>query len=362
VSGSGSLTNNGTGANTNGTSYIQIQYAIASSVTKVVQDSATSELRLRDAGSAFGSLEVRKGTVRCANAQAVSGPGPLGAGTVTLGNGTDTARVIHADNSSYTYTNSFILATGAGTNTIGIRGDTPSTYTATFTGGVTGNNNLTLDSATINPGDEKLTFSTGALNNSGTITHIGAGTGDLTINSVIGPNVTGVIQNSATSRMVLTGANTYTGDTTVSLGTLVLTNNARFAANSTVTIASGAKLQLDFTTTNVVAGLVTNGVSLSAGVYSSNNVAPFITGPGSLQVGSAGPSGSATITNSYNSGTSTLSLSWPAGQGWRLQQQTNSLSTGLSTNWVYVTDGSVSSTNILVNPANPTVFYRLTYP
>jgi autotransporter-associated beta strand protein len=73
-----------------------------------------------------------------------------------------------------------------------------------------------------------------------------------------------------------------------------------------------------------------------------------------------GTSGSGTITNSYSGGV--LSLSWPAGQGWRLQAQTNSLSTGLGTNWVYVTDGSVSSTNIPVNPANPTVFFRLKYP
>jgi hypothetical protein len=73
-----------------------------------------------------------------------------------------------------------------------------------------------------------------------------------------------------------------------------------------------------------------------------------------------GPSGPASLTNNYSGGA--LSLSWPAGQGWRLQAQTNSLSTGLKTNWVYVTDGSVSSTNIPVNSANPTVFYRLTYP
>ena len=51
-----------------------------------------------------------------------------------------------------------------------------------------------------------------------------------------------------------------------------------------------------------------------------------------------------------------------APRGWRLQAQTNALSSGLSTNWAYVTDGSVSSTNITVNSANPTVFYRLTYP
>ena len=58
-----------------------------------------------------------------------------------------------------------------------------------------------------------------------------------------------------------------------------------------------------------------------------------------------GPSGPASLTNSYDAGTHTLSLSWPAGQGWRLQMQTNSLSTGLSTNWTYITDSSVSSTN-----------------
>ena len=42
--------------------------------------------------------------------------------------------------------------------------------------------------------------------------------------------------------------------------------------------------------------------------------------------------------------------------------QTNSLSTGLSSNWVYITDGSVSSTNITVDVTKPTVFYRLTHP
>jgi hypothetical protein len=42
--------------------------------------------------------------------------------------------------------------------------------------------------------------------------------------------------------------------------------------------------------------------------------------------------------------------------------QTNSLSTGLNTNWTYVTDGSVSSTNITVDATKPTVFFRLVYP
>ena len=46
-----------------------------------------------------------------------------------------------------------------------------------------------------------------------------------------------------------------------------------------------------------------------------------------------------------------------------LQQQTNSLSTGLGTNWVNVAgSASITSTNITIDPAKPTVFYRLILP
>jgi len=67
-----------------------------------------------------------------------------------------------------------------------------------------------------------------------------------------------------------------------------------------------------------------------------------------------GPSEPQPLTNSYSAGI--LSLSWPANEGWRLQMQTNPPSTGLGTNWVYVTDGTVSSTNITVNSTNSSVF------
>jgi polygalacturonase len=59
-----------------------------------------------------------------------------------------------------------------------------------------------------------------------------------------------------------------------------------------------------------------------------------------------------------------LQLSWPQDHlGWRLQIQTNDLSTGLGTNWVDFPDSTnVTSANIIPDPANGSVFYRLVYP
>jgi hypothetical protein len=59
-----------------------------------------------------------------------------------------------------------------------------------------------------------------------------------------------------------------------------------------------------------------------------------------------------------------LQLSWPADHlGWRLQIQTNNLSTGISTNWADVPGSAgVISTSIPINLSAPGVFLRLVYP
>ena len=60
----------------------------------------------------------------------------------------------------------------------------------------------------------------------------------------------------------------------------------------------------------------------------------------------------------------TLTISWPATHlGWILQSQTNPLIVGLATNWVdIVGTTSVTSTNLTINPAMPTAFFRLRHP
>jgi autotransporter-associated beta strand protein len=156
--------------------------------------------------------------------------------------------------------------------------------------------------------------------------------------------------------LTLSGTNYYTGNTTINAGILELAQSVpTLATNSTISIAGGAVLQLDQSAvTNRVAGLLTNGVVAGKGLYRSANSSGFITGPGYLQV-LTGPNGPGIIAHSIRG--NTLTLTWPAGQGWRLQMETNLASPG----WVYLTDGSTSSTNITVDPTLPGEYFRLVF-
>jgi len=170
----------------------------------------------------------------------------------------------------------------------------------------------------------------------------------------------GGLNKSSAGTLNLTGANTYTGNTVIKAGTLELLQ-AALASSSTVSISNSAVLQLDFSITNQVNGLVLNGVAQAAGVYNNANAATYITGTGSLLVQ---PIASNPTNITFSVTGSTMALSWPADHlGWILQQQTNSLSVGLGTNWVDVAgSAAVTSTNISINPAARTAFYRLRHP
>jgi hypothetical protein len=84
---------------------------------------------------------------------------------------------------------------------------------------------------------------------------------------------------------------------------------------------------------------------------------------GVLSVISGGPP--TTPTNiTFTASGSSFTISWPnAYKGWILQAQTNSTSVGLRNVWHDVSGTeAITSTNMAINPANGTVFYRLRYP
>ena len=95
----------------------------------------------------------------------------------------------------------------------------------------------------------------------------------------------------STHTLVLAGMNSYSGDTTVSAGTLSLANPNPENESSTVTIADGATLNLDFIGTDTVDALFIGGTQMPAGVYGpSATELTQITGTGTLTV-TSGPEG-----------------------------------------------------------------------
>lgn len=138
-------------------------------------------------------------------------------------------------------------------------------------------------------------------------------------------------------------------------GTLSNTNNG------TVSVSNlGAALHVGDKFT-LFSQPVTGGATLAVsggGVTWSNNLAT----DGSIVVLSTMAAYSTNLTATVSG--STLTVSWPATHlGWILQVQTNSLSSGLSTNWVDVAGSSaVTSTNLTISATVPTAFYRLRHP
>lgn len=185
----------------------------------------------------------------------------------------------------------------------------------------------------------------------------------LTINGSIGQATPGLgLIKAGTGLLISSGTNTYTGNTTVNAGRLML-QQASLATNSTVSISNAAVLQLDFGATNTVAALVLNGVNQAAGIYDAASSSPLLAGIGALRVVPSATIPTAGTNLSYSIGGGQILLSWPSNYvGWYLQKQTNSRSVGLSSNWVTIPGSqNVTQTNFPVTPADPTVFFRMVH-
>ncbi|PHX98997.1 MAG: hypothetical protein CK530_06615, partial [Planctomycetaceae bacterium] len=123
------------------------------------------------------------------------------------------------------------------------------TGTLTISGGVTSPATANLVLANNNTTGNGITISGSSLNNTGTVTNFGWGSGSTLISAVIGTNVTGVIQNSTSSGLSLTAANLYTGATSINSGTLTLSGAGQINASTAINFNGGT-----LTLTNTTAG------------------------------------------------------------------------------------------------------------
>jgi len=95
----------------------------------------------------------------------------------------------------------------------------------------------------------------------------------------------GGIVKSGSQSLTLTGANTYTGSTTVQEGTLILQQSC-LADKAPVSVATGATLRLDFQGTDAVGFLTLGGVAIAPGKTCDATTHPdLLSGTGKLEVG-----------------------------------------------------------------------------
>ncbi len=143
-------------------------------------------------------------------------------------------------------------------------------------GGIVGNNNsgvgvldVRLGNATLGAKASWSTLLGATLNGSTIIKAADAADApfDISISGVLGG--TGGFNKTGGGKLTLSGINTYTGNTTISAGTLEVTNDDVFDNASTVTIASalGATLSLTHAGIDQVRALVVDGVPQPDGFY-----------------------------------------------------------------------------------------------
>jgi len=285
LNGSGILTDSGTAAVFTGNDSSQLDLFSGSITGSLsLNETGTGILTLSGVNTYTGGTTVSSGTLSVLSAQ---GLGTAGAILV------DTGATLAFSLGGRTLTNtSGITVNGTGINGTGSLYETGVSGTDTLTNLITLGSNSTIG---VNNG---AGF---ALTNSGTITGSGfnltlAGAGDGSIASIIGTGTGTLTVNAGGGSWTLSGNNTYTGITTVSAGTLSLTNvnalgsSITQAANSaSVTVSTDAALRLNFTGTLTNTNPITlNGIGINS--------------TGALYNGS----GNATLTNTITLNTSAL--------------------------------------------------------
>jgi autotransporter-associated beta strand protein len=192
------------------------------------------------------------------------------------------------------------------------------------------------------------------------------------------------------------GAGTFSGPVTLqpgvalrpgaagAVGTLTVNNDLTFGGNVAIELNKSLSPTSDRA---VVSGILTNtgtgtitvlnlGPALQPGdtftLFSQplqNGAALTVTGSGATWVNNLAVNGTITAntvtrpTLGFSQTTTNMQFSWDTTLGnYKLQAQTNSITVGISTNWVDYTNGNISPITVPLNKTNATVFFRLISP
>ncbi|MEO7101630.1 MAG: autotransporter-associated beta strand repeat-containing protein [Luteolibacter sp.] len=236
INNTGTLTNAGTS-----TGAAQIDSVVGVNVTGVVQNSSTSQMNLTAANTYTGATTVTAGTLSVGSLANGGSNSNIGASTNAAGN-----LVLNGGTLQYT---------GAAVSTDRLFSlQSSSSINASGSGAV----NFT------NTGSMGFNGGTAAK----TLTLTGTNTGANTIAAVIGDNTGATsVTKSGAGTWVLSGANTHTGATTVSAGTLTLSNALALqnsALDTTNSIAGTSTAGLKTTVTTLTMGGLTGNKDLAS--------------------------------------------------------------------------------------------------
>jgi len=313
--------------------------------TGAMVKSTTATVTLTMNNSYSGGTTISGGILQVGDGSAVN-RGTLGSGIVT----DNTALVIN-------HSGSVTIA-----NAIGGSGS------LTNLGG-----SVTLTSANTYSGGTTVSGGTLFVNNT---SGSGTGTGAVIVQSGATLGGTGIVGGAVTLQ---SGGNLSPGTTT---GILTINGNLGLNGGSTSSFdVNGSTLAADSV---VVGASVIYGGTLNiatAGTFSAGQQFVLFSGAGATNAGnlesltgSPGPDLAFAFTNgvlsvvstgvtqptlNYSVAGNTLTLSW-TDAGFKLQSQTNSLTTGLGGNWADVLSGGTSPVSLGLDKANGSVFFRLT--
>ena len=333
-------------------------------------------------GALTATFNLNSGIVQAKTIQA-------GASTATRAFNWNDGTITNYDGSTdLTIASSLTLTLSGGSPVFGVGAGRTATVNAVLAGSTTtltktGNGTLVLGGANSYSGDTAVSAGTLLVNNS-----IPSGTVTVATNAVLGGSgsVGSVATVQAGGSIQGGGVN---GSNTLTVATLNLGTSSADTTYSRFTVTAGgtvAAASLNMSGTNIVNVLDlslpigTNTLFTYAGTIGGSSgfggfklgTLPAGTTAHLLDTGSAVQLGVTSVftvntntpvlTNSISG--NTLTLSWPADHlGWRLQVQTNTLNVGLNTNWfTWPNSTNATSVPITMNPAAPTVFFRLVYP